>query len=594
MPTPASPWLPKPSGAVSSRELYLRLLGYVRPHWRVFAFGLLAMVAAAATEPLFPALLKVLVDKGFSDQGRADLYLAPLAIVAIFLVRGVVGYLASYCFAWVANRVVADLRAAMFTRLIRLPASYHLATSSSVPVTKVAYDVAGVASAATTVITVVVRDSLAIAGLLAWLLYLNWRLTLISLTIIPLVGFVVRLFSKRLRTMMLASQAGMVTLTQSLQETIHCQKVVKVFGGEEQEVARFDRVNNALRGYSMRQAIAASASVPITQFLASIALAIVVYVALLQSQAFGTTAGGFVSFITAMLMLLAPMKHLTDINAPLQRGLAAAESVFQLLDQAPEKDTGATALGRARGELVFDQVHFAYPGAEGEALSGIDLTIRPGETVALVGTSGGGKTTLASLVPRFFDPTAGRVLLDGHDIADLTLASLRANVALVSQEVLLFDDTVAANIAYGGMRQAAPERIEAAARAAHALDFIRALPAGFDTVIGEHGARLSGGQRQRIAIARAILKDAPVLILDEATSALDNESERQVQAALDELMKGRTTLVVAHRLSTIENADRIVVLGHGRVVEMGSHAELLARNGTYAQLYRLQFAEGSP
>jgi subfamily B ATP-binding cassette protein MsbA len=479
----------------------------------------------------------------------------------------------------------------MFAHLVRLPARYHLRHSTSVPVTKITYDVSGVSSAATSVITIGLRDTLTVVGLTAWLFYLNWQLTLISLAIIPLAGLVMRAFSKRLREQSRAAQVGMASMNQALYETIHCQKVVKVFGGEGHEVTRFGRLNNAMRGYAMRQAIAAAAVVPLVQMLAAVAVAVVVWMALLQSQSSGTTVGSFVSFITAMLMLIAPLKHLADINAPLQRGLAASESVFQLLDEQPEPDDGNESLGRARGDVAFEGVHFTYPGAEREALAGVSLAIRAGETVALVGPSGGGKTTLAGLLPRFFTSTAGRIRVDGHDVNSLALASLRANIALVSQEVLLFDDTVAANIAYGGMAGASRQAIESAAAAAHAIDFIRAMPQGFDTMIGEHGARLSGGQRQRIAIARAILKDAPILILDEATSALDNESERQVQAALEGLMTGRTTLVIAHRLSTIENADRIAVLAQGRIVEVGGHDELLTKNGAYAQLYRLQFAE---
>jgi subfamily B ATP-binding cassette protein MsbA len=578
---------------LSSSQLYWRLLGYVRPYWKGFALALLVMIGVAATEPLFPALMKPLLDKGFAGTARNDLYLAPLAILGIFLVRGVLGYFSSYAFSWVANRVIADLRGEMFARLVQLPATYHLGHASSIPVTKITYDVAGVSSAATTVITVGVRDSLSVLGLTAWLLYLNWQLTLISLAIIPFAGLVMRGFSNRLRAQSRAAQVGLASMNQALYEAIHCQKVVKIFGGEAQELARFNHLNNAMRGYAMRQAIAAAAVVPIVQMLAAVAVAVVIWMALIQSQSAGTTVGGFVSFITAMLMIIAPLKHLADINAPLQRGLAAAESVFQLLDERPEPDTGEESLGRARGEVAFEGVHFTYPGAEREALAGVDLHIRAGETVALVGPSGGGKTTLAALVPRFFAPAAGTIRVDGQEISTLSIASLRANIALVSQEVLLFDDTVAANIAYGGMAGASCEAIEAAARAAHALDFIGAMPQGFETMIGEHGARLSGGQRQRIAIARAILKDAPILILDEATSALDNESERQVQAALDELMTGRTTLVIAHRLSTIEHADRIAVLSQGRIVEMGRHEELLAKNGAYAQLYRLQFAENA-
>jgi subfamily B ATP-binding cassette protein MsbA len=574
-----------------SRELYLRLLSHVRPHWKGFALTLAATALAAATEPLFPALMKPLLDKGFGQGGNDWLAWLPLAIIGIFLLRGVAGFLASYGMSWVSNRVITDLRQLMFERLMRLPASYFDAHASSVPATRIAYDVNGVAAAATSTLTVLIRDTLSVIGLVAWLLYLNWKLTLISLAVIPLTALVVRAFSKRLRKLSLAAQEGMAQMNEVLQESIRGQKVVKIFGGEAHATSRFSRVNNALRGYGMRQAIAAAAVAPITQIFASVGLAIVVYVAMQQSAGNETTIGGFVSFITAMLLLLAPLKHLADINAPLQRGLAAAESVFRMLDEAAEVDAGTEQLGRARGEIEFAGVGLRYAGAAREALAAIDLRIRPGETVALVGPSGGGKTSLVNLVPRFYHAGSGRIRIDGHDIETLTLGSLRANIAHVGQDVFLFDDTVAANIAYGGKRDASRSEIEAAARAAHALEFIAAMPQGFDTVIGENGSRLSGGQRQRIAIARAILKDAPILILDEATSALDSESERAVQEALETLMTGRTTLVIAHRLSTVEHADRIVVLAHGRIVEIGSHAELLASGGLYASLYRLQFAE---
>ena len=574
-----------------SRDLYLRLLGHVRPHWKGFVLTLTATVLAAATDPLFPALMKPLLDKGFGQDGNEWLAWLPLAIIGIFILRGVAGFLASYGMSWVSNRVISDLRQLMFERLMRLPTSYFDGHASSEPVTRIAYDVNGVAAAATSTLTVLVRDSLSVIGLVAWLLYLNWRLTLISLAVIPLIGFIIRGFSGRLRRLSLAAQNGMAQMNQVLQESIRGQKVVKIFGGEQHATSHFSKVNNALRGYSMRQGLAAAAITPITQILASIALAIVIYVALHQSSSNETTVGGFVSFVTAMLLLLAPLKHLADINAPLQRGLAAAESVFRMLDEAPEIDTGTTDLGRARGEIEFNAVSLRYAGAERDALAGINLNISPGETVALVGPSGGGKSSFVNLVPRFYHASSGQIRIDGHDIEALTLGSLRANIAHVSQDVFLFDDTVAANIAYGGKRNAVRSEIEAAAGAAHALEFIERMPQGFDSVIGENGARLSGGQRQRIAIARAILKDAPILLLDEATSALDSESERQVQAALEELMRSRTTLVIAHRLSTIERADRIVVLAHGRIAEIGSHAELLTAGGIYASLYRLQFSE---
>jgi len=574
----------------TSAQLYRRLLGYVAPYRAVFALGLLGMALAALTEPLFPALMKPMLNDGFGGRDRASMTWIPLALVGIFLLRGIITFTTSYILAWVSNRILMDMRDAMFARMIRLPTAFYNNQSSGTLISRIAFDVNNVTSAATTVLTVLVRDSLTVVALFAWLLYENWRLTLVALAIIPLSALVIRLFSKRLRSMSRGAQRAMGDITHVLGESIDAHKVVKVYGGEQYESARFHQANAALRGYNMRQTIAAAASVPITQLFAAIALAVVVAIALLQSSNDQTTVGGFVSFITAMLMLLAPLKHLADVNAPLQRGLAAAESVFTLLDEQEEDDRGSRVLARARGALSFRDVSFTYPNAERPALSRVTLDIAPGETVALVGSSGGGKTTLANLIPRFYHPQSGNILLDGIDLADLTLASLRENLALVSQDVVLFNDTVAANIAYGSRQHATREDIVGAAVAAHAMGFIQQMPQGLDTLIGENGVRLSGGQRQRLAIARALLKNAPVLILDEATSALDSESERAVQAALDVLMQDRTTLVIAHRLSTIENAQRIVVLDQGHVMETGTHAELLARDGIYANLYRIQYA----
>lgn len=574
----------------TSRELYLRLLGRVRPYWREFALAIGSLALMAATEPLFPALLKPILDKGFTGGPRDDLYLVPIAVVGIFLVRGVFGYISSYTMSWVGNRVIADLREALFARIAHLQTAYFETHPSSQVMSRVIYDVSGVAAATTTALTTLLRDSLMVIGLLSWLLWLNWRLTLVMAIVGPLAALVVRAFSSRLRASNRASQRAMAAMTQTLQETIDGHKLVKVYGGEKQEIERFCRVSNDLRRQAMRQTIAASATVPIIQLIAAVALGVVIYVALLQSSTAQVTVGGFVSFITAMLMLLSPMKRLADINNPLQQGLVAAESVFGFLDEPVEEDGGSIALGRTSGRIEFRQVGFRYTGAEQDALHRIDLLIEPGQTIALVGASGGGKTTLANLLPRFHRPTKGNILIDGTDIEMATLASLRANIALVSQDVVLFDDTVAANIAYGQMSNVSRASVEAVAKSAHAHEFIAALPDGYDTMIGENGARLSGGQRQRLAIARALLKNAPILILDEATSALDTESERHVQAALESLMQGRTTLVIAHRLSTVEHADRIVVLDHGRIVEAGHHAELLLKNGTYANLYKLQFA----
>ncbi|WP_341743807.1 lipid A export permease/ATP-binding protein MsbA [Azonexus hydrophilus] len=578
----------------NSRQLYLRLLGYVRPYWLAIVLSLLATMVLAATDPLFPALLKPMFDNGFKtgEDGWSPLAIA-LGIVGVFFLRGIFNFFSSYGFSWVSNRVVTDVREAMYAKMVRLPIGYFQANSSNVPLTRIAYDVNGVASAATSVVVIVIRDGLSVLGLLGWLLWLNWQLTLVCLALIPAIAIVMRTFSGRLRKASLNAQQAISSMVQVLQETAHSNRVIKVFGGEAQETTRFSGTNNQVRNQNMRQAVAAAAIGPIVHLLASFAVAIVVYVAIVQSGEGQVTVGGFVSFITALLMLLAPLRRLADVNAPLQRGLAAAESVFKLLDEREETDLGRLQLSEVRGELRFEKVSFRYPGAERSALDGVSLTLPAGQTLALVGQSGGGKSTLAALVPRFYAPDSGRILLDGHDLQDLTLASLRGHIAYVSQDILLFNDSVAANIAYGDARTRTMEEIEAAAKAANALEFIRALPQGFDTVIGENGNRLSGGQRQRLAIARAILKNAPILILDEATSALDNESERLVQEALERLMTGRTTLVIAHRLSTIESADCIAVLAGGRLVESGNHQELLASNGAYAQLHRLQFAEAT-
>ncbi len=575
---------------MTNRQLYLRLLGYVKPYWRAFAASILGMVVAAATEPLLPALLKPMLDGTFVNKDETVIRLAPVIIVAIFLVRGLATFVSTYAINWVGNKVVMDLRDEMFAKLLSLPTRFYDDHATGNLISKLTFDVTQVTAAATTVVTIVIRDSIIIAGLLGWLFYLNWKLTLLTLLLAPVIAYIITSISRRLRASSRDAQRAMGDITQVIEESVTAHKVVKLFGGQQYEGGRFHEQANWVRRHNMKQAAAAAANVPIVQMVAAIALAVIVYLATLQSKADETTVGGFLSFIAAMLMLTAPLKRLAGVSEYLQRGLAAAESVFELTDTESEVDSGTFAIGRARGEVQFDQVQFAY-GADGRlALHDITLHIRAGENVALVGASGSGKTTLANLVPRFYAPTGGRITLDGHDINSLTLASLRANIALVSQEVVLFNDTVAANIAYGQMREVSEEEIVAAATAAHAMEFIREWPEGLNTLVGERGVKLSGGQRQRIAIARAILKDAPILILDEATSALDSESERHVQAALETLMQGRTTLVIAHRLSTIEKADRIVVLQKGEIAEIGTHAELLVKNGVYAQLHRIQFA----
>lgn len=583
--------MPNPSAQTDSRQLYLRLLTYVRPYWLAFVIAIGCMGLSSIVEPAFPIMMKSLLDNGFSNaRDNWDWLLYPAAILGIFLSRAILGFIGDYAMSWVSNNVVTEMRQSMFERIINLPASYFGEHASGRLMSRVTYDVNGVASAATSTLTTVVKDSISVLGLFVWLIYLNWKLTLVAVAMVPFIALAVRVFSGRLRGIARGIQESQGTLTQVLQEAIEGHKVVKIFGGQKYEQRRFSDAVHRQRRLNLRGTVAGAAQGPIVQFLAAIALSTIMAVALKQATTDQTTVGGFVSFITAMLMLLAPLKRLTDVNAPIQRGLAAAESVFNIIDEVPEPDLGHVELKRTEGLIEFADVRFAYPGAAGEALKGINFSAHPGECVALVGQSGSGKTTIANLLPRFYATTGGEIRIDGHPIKDIRLDSLRSNIALVSQDVVLFNDTVAANIAYGLSSQASEEEIRAAAKAAHAIEFIECMPQGFATQIGEKGLKLSGGQRQRLAIARAILKNAPILILDEATSALDSESERNVQAALETLMQGRTTIVIAHRLSTIENADRIVVLQRGQVVESGPHVELLTHNGVYAQLYRIQYS----
>jgi subfamily B ATP-binding cassette protein MsbA len=569
--------------------LYARLLRYVKPYWQVFAASVLAMVVVSATEPAVPALLKPLIDGGFVAKNAQGMWWLPLMIIVLFVVRGVANFISAVCAQRVAQRVVVDLRDQMFARLIRLPTDFYDNTTTGALISKFTFNVQQVTGAATNAVSVLVKDSMTVLGLLAYLIWLDWRLTLVVLVVGPIIIRLVRYFSVRLRAMSRTEQNAMGDLNHVLEESIGCHRVVKVFGGQQYEQKRFGSASRKVERANMKRAVASAASVPATQIVASFAVAAVVYFVMHQAAHDQTTVGGFVAFLVALLMLLAPLKRLVSVNVTLQRGLAAAESVFELIDQPIEIDSGQRQIGRAHGDIEFDQVSFSYIGAPRPALDKLSLKINAGETIALVGASGGGKTTIANLLPRFYSPTQGRILLDGIDIAELKLMDLRANIALVSQDVTLFNDTVAANIGYGRAGEVSEAEIIEAATAAYAIDFIRDMSEGFATLIGEDGVRLSGGQRQRLAIARAFLKDAPILILDEATSALDTESERQVQTALEHLMRGRTTLVIAHRLSTIEDADRIIVLDHGRIIESGAHAELLSKGGMYARLHSMQF-----
>jgi subfamily B ATP-binding cassette protein MsbA len=573
---------------VPGLHLYRRLLRYVRPYAWVFAIALAGMVVVAVGD-LIMAWLVIPIVRNFQNPDPGLTRWLPLALVGVFALRGVGSYIAEFGMSWTGHRVVFDLRRALIDKLLKLPASHYDANASGVLQSKVTFDAQQLAGAASSAITIAIRSMLAIAASFGWMLWLNWRLTLFTLVVLPIVGVVIRYFSRRLRRLARDIQSRVGALAHVLEEMISGHRVVRVFGGERYERERAVDAADRLRQSMTKQSSAGAASAPITQLLAAVAVGCIVWAALAQSETGALDFATFASYTVALVTLLDRLRSLGGLNVHVQRGLAAAESIFGLLDRDEEPDTGTVVLPRARGEIRFDRVSLAYAGGEREAISDVSLTVRPGETVALVGPSGSGKTSLVTLIPRFYEPSAGRLFIDGHDVTTLARESLRANVALVSQDVLLFDDTIAANIAYGAMAGTSHADVERAAAAAHAAEFVAALPERFRTVVGEHGVRLSGGQRQRIAIARAILKNAPILILDEATSALDTESERQVQAALDELMRGRTTLVIAHRLSTIEHADRIVVLDRGRIAEQGTHAELIARGSLYARLYRSQF-----
>jgi subfamily B ATP-binding cassette protein MsbA len=575
-----------------------RLIQYLKPHTKTIIGSVLAMALVAAAETSIPALMKPLLDRGFTGELDSKLWLVPIFLVGLAFIRGGAQFLSNYLLSRVINAVLLKLRAQMFQTLLHAKTEFYQKSSASSLINAVVFEVNNVLSIMGAMLISLVRDSLTVLGLLGYLIYLNWKLTLVVLIIFPVIAYIMSLINRRLRGLNREQQAMTSELAYIVEEAVSGHKIVKVHGGETYEMGRFTDKADRLRRFALKAAVVGGLNQPMTQLVASMALSVVLVIALLQSSTEGTTVGGFAAFITAMLLIISPIKHLADINQPLQRGLTAAEMIFGLMDQPIEEDdsrkAGVHRIEKAKGAIDFKDVSFSYQqdADRQDALKQVSLSIQAGEVVAFVGPSGGGKSTLVNLLPRFFRPTSGTIKLDGINLEELSLSDLRRQIAFVSQDVILFNDSIAANVAYGTDTVSGIDRgrVMEALEAANLSKLMSELPQGIDTPIGDNGNQLSGGQRQRLAIARAIYKDAPILILDEATSALDSESERQVQEALDRLMAGRTTLVIAHRLSTIEHASRIVVLEHGQVVENGSHAELIEKGGLYSNLHRLQFA----
>lgn len=577
-----------PQSQTNSLKIYLRLLTYVKPYWGYFALSIIGLLGFAATEPLLVKLTGELIDA--VERGNADdrIWL-PLSVVGVFVIRGIAGFIGSYFMAHVAQGIVHTLRTQLFNQLTTLPGRYFDDNNSGHLISRITYDVAGVTTAATSSLKVIVRQGGTVLALLGFMLYTDWRLTLIFFAVAPVIGGIISFVGKRLRRLSSKVQVVMGSITHVCSEMISGYREMRTFGGEDYEKQRFEAVSGDNRKQNLKIALTSSATTPVIQILIAVSMGALFY------AAFGfiedKTSGEFVAYLMAAGLIPKPMRQLTEVIADIQKGVAAAASVFQQLDESSEQDTGSNSVERVSGKLSIRNLNFSYNPEEGNVLKDINLDIEPGQVVALVGRSGSGKTTLASLIPRFYHHTDGHILLDDVPLQDYSLKNLRRQTALVNQNVTLFNDTVANNIAYGDLAGAPMEDIRKAAIAAHALEFIEQMPEGFDTIIGEDGTRLSGGQRQRLAIARALLKDAPVLILDEATSALDTESERAIQQALEAVIEGRTTLVIAHRLSTIENADKIVVMEQGEIVEQGSHSELIALQGAYAKLHSMQFSD---
>ncbi|WP_417561371.1 lipid A export permease/ATP-binding protein MsbA [Marinomonas sp.] len=582
---------PAPKAPVSGMQNYFRLLGYVRSSWLYLVLSIIGYVIYASMEPALAALLKHIVDIVSEGKISDSRLLIPLAILGVFIARGVGTFLGNYFMAKVANNVVFDLRTSMFNKLVLLPSNYYHSIPTGRLLAKLTYDTEQVIGSITQAIRVLLREGLTVVGLLGYMIYMNWRLSLLFLLVVPLIGLIVSYASKRFRKLSTRIQNAMGGVTDVASEAIKGHEVVKIFGGSQYEIARFDKAANENRRSQLKMEMTKSLNIPIVQFILALMMAILIWFALSPSISSHMSPGDFIAFLTAAGMLGKPIRQLTDVNSILQKGIAASYSIFDFLDLPEEVDKGTTPVTRFKGDIEWNNMSFKYTGAEKQTLKNINLSLPAGKTLALVGRSGSGKSTIANLIPRFYDIDDGSLSIDGVRINDYKLTELRSNIALVNQQVVLFNGTIRDNIAYGFLRDTSVEDVIEAAKAANAWDFIQELEHGLDTMVGENGVLLSGGQRQRIAIARAILKNAPILILDEATSALDTESERAIQMALDGLMANRTTIAIAHRLSTIENADIIAVVDHGEIIEQGSHSELIAMNGAYAQLHNQQFSE---
>lgn len=574
----------QPLPIANAKSLYFRLLKYVWRFKGVFAIAILFLIILSATNTGFLATIKQVTDEGFVKQSPNKIKFLPFMLFALMALRAIAGFISSFAMRWVGRNVVEAFRRDVFQQLMQLPISFFDANSAGIIVSKLTYDTEQMSRACTNVILTIVRDSFTVVGIIAYMLYIDWRLTLIFMLIAPFMVLYLRRMTPKLRASGKSVQQSVGEMTKAAEEAVSGQRIVKIFGASDFEFDRFAKVAGNNRRMQIRLGRIGGLNSMVVELLAASALGLIVFYSVGRFS-----AGEFAAFIGALLMLISPIKNLTGVNEDMQVAISAAQSVFEIMDTPTEVDDGTSNIRRARGEIEFKQVSLRYDNAKRAALHNLSFSIKPGEKLALVGRSGGGKTTLVNLLPRFYELQQGLVLLDGIDIRALGLRNLRQQFSLVSQDVILFNDTVFNNIAYGVLRNASEEDVINAAKAAHAWEFIQQLPNGLQNEIGDRGVRLSGGQKQRIAIARAILKDAPILLLDEATSALDTESEQHVQAALDTLMLNRTTIVIAHRLSTIENADRIMVMEQGEIVESGNHQDLLAQNGQYAKLYQKQF-----